>query len=132
MKFKIKISAAFLVGVFFLLCFAIQAKADQVYGRVFVDNKPQLGKSLVVKDSSDKKIKDVKTDDYGGYSVFLPPGTYRVGVTENNVVWEGTIESFPQPVRRDIHLKKRGSPMSPSESKSETTTASSYPQPGST
>jgi energy-converting hydrogenase Eha subunit F len=86
---------------------AIPAKADQVYGRVFIDKQAQAGKSLAVTDSSGKKIKDVKTDEYGGYSVFLSPGTYRIEFTENNATWEGTIESFPQPVRRDIYLKKR-------------------------
>lgn len=106
MRFDAKICVAFLAGAAFLYVVS-QANADQVYGRVFLDNKAQPGKSFVVKDASDKKVKDVKTDEYGGYSVFLAPGTYRIEFTENNVVWEGTIESFPQPVRRDVHLKKR-------------------------
>lgn len=89
--------------------FAIPAKGDMVYGRVFgTEGKFQPGDSFTVKDSTGRTIKEVKTDERKGFSVFLSPGSYKVEFKDKDkATWEGQIESYPQPARQDIHLKKR-------------------------
>jgi hypothetical protein len=89
--------------------FALPARADLVSGRVSgAEGKFEPKDTLVVKNSDGKVVKEVKTDEYKGFSVFLQPGSYKVEfVDKDKVVWESTLESYPQPARQDIELKKR-------------------------
>ena len=91
------------------VCFALPARADLVSGRVSgADGKFQPKDSFVVKDADGKKVKEVKTDEYKGFSVFLQPGTYKAEfVDQEKKVWQAPLESYPQPARQDIDFKKK-------------------------
>jgi len=97
---------AFCLATTLTLFLPHSARADQVYGRVFVDGQIQPHRSFTVKDSSGRSVRDATTDEYGGYSLFLPPGTYRVEFRDDGATLEATIESYPQPVRQDIYLRR--------------------------
>lgn len=88
-------------------CFTLPARADLVSGRVSGAADKFVAKaSFVVKDSTGKVVKEVKTDEYKGFSVFLQPGSYTVEfVDKDKKVWEATLDSYPQPARQDIELK---------------------------
>jgi hypothetical protein len=88
---------------------ALPARADLVSGRVSgADDKFEAKDTLVVKDSTGKVVKEVKTDEFKGFSVFLQPGTYTVEfVDKDKKVWEAELESYPQPSRQDVELKPR-------------------------
>lgn len=90
-------------------CFALPARADLVSGRVSgAENKFEAKDTFVVKDSTGKVVKEVKTDQYKGFSVFLQPGSYQVEfVDKDKKVWQATLESYPQPARQDIELKMK-------------------------
>ena len=90
-------------------CFALPARADLVSGRVSgADGKFQPKDSFVVKDGEGRKVKEVKTDEYKGFSVFLQPGTYQAEfVDKDKKVWQAPLESYPQPARQDIEFKKK-------------------------
>jgi hypothetical protein len=90
-------------------CFALPARADLVSGRVSgAEGKFQPKDSFVVKDADGKKVKEVKTDEYKGFSVFLQPGTYKAEfVDKEKKVWQAPLESYPQPARQDIEFKKK-------------------------
>ncbi len=103
-------SWAALLGLLLLsLSVALPARADLVSGRVAgADGKFQPKDSFVVKNADGKVVKQVKTDEYKGFSVFLQPGTYKAEfVDKDKTVWEAPLESFPQPARQDITLKKK-------------------------
>ncbi len=87
-----------------VLCFAISAHANVVFGQVFDENNnPKPDAAFTVKDSSGQVVKDVKTDKAGNYNVFLPkPGMYIAEFAAGKKV---KILSQPEPVKQDIHLK---------------------------
>jgi hypothetical protein len=93
----------------FAACFALPARADLVSGRVSgADGKFQPKDSFVVKNSEGKVVKEVKTDEYKGFSVFLQPGSYKAEfVDKEKNVWQAPLESYPQPARQDIQFKKK-------------------------
>ena len=74
-------------------CFALPAKADLVSGRVSgAEGKFQPKDSFVVKDSAGKVVKEVKTDEYKAFSVFLQPGSYEVEfIDKDKGVWEAPL-----------------------------------------
>ncbi len=90
-------------------CFALPARADLVSGRVSgAEGKFQPKDSFVVKDSAGKVVKEVKTDEYKGFSVFLQPGTYKVEfVDKDKGVWQAPLQSYPQAARQDVEFKKK-------------------------
>ena len=90
-------------------CFALPARADLVSGRVSgADGKFQPKDTFVVKDADGKVVKQVKTDEYKGFSVFLQPETYKAEfVDKEKKVWQAPLESYPQPARQDIQFKKK-------------------------
>jgi len=100
------IACLLFVSITFL---AAPAMADMVYGRVYgAEGKFQPKDSFVVKDSTGKVAKVVKTDELKAYSVFLQPGSYTVEYKDkDNAVWQAPLESYPQAARQDIHLTKR-------------------------
>ncbi len=95
------------LAIVFALCLSVPAWADMVYGRVYADSKFQPGDTFIVRISADKTVR-VTTDQYKSYSVFLQPGTYQVEFTDKDgALWTGVIQSYSQPARQDISLKKR-------------------------
>jgi len=90
-------------------CFAFPARADLVSGRVSgAEGKFEAKDSFVVKDSGGKVVKEVKTDEYKGFSVFLQPGSYKAEfVDKDKKVWQAPLVSSPQPARQDIEFKKK-------------------------
>lgn len=95
--------------VLMAVSFALPARGDLVSGRVSgAADKFEAKDSFVVKDSTGKVVKEVKTDEYKGFSVFLQPGSYKVEfVDKDKKVWEATLDSYPQPARQDIELKSK-------------------------
>jgi hypothetical protein len=98
-------------GLLLLLaaCFALPARADLVSGRVTgAEGKFQPNDSFVVKNADGKVVKQVKTDEFKGFSVFLQPGSYKAEfVDKDKSVWQSPLESYPQPARQDIQFKKK-------------------------
>ena len=90
-------------------CFALPAWADLVSGRVTgAEGKFQPNDSFVVKNADGKVVKQVKTDEFRGFSVFLQPGSYKAEfVDKDKAVWQSPLESYPQPARQDIQFKKK-------------------------
>ena len=88
-------------------CLALPAKADMVSGRASgADGKFQPKDFFVVKNAEGKVVKQVKTDEYSGFSVFLQPGSYKAEfVDKDKKVWHAPLESYPQAARQDIQFK---------------------------
>lgn len=82
----------------------IPADAGLVSGRVNDTNgKFQAGGTFRVKDSAGKVVNDrVKTDERGGYSIFLPPGNYTVEFSDGR---SAVIQSHSEPLQQNIYLK---------------------------
>ncbi|MBZ0159857.1 carboxypeptidase-like regulatory domain-containing protein [Candidatus Methylomirabilis sp.] len=82
----------------------ISADAGLVSGRVNdTKGKFQAGGTFRVKDSEGKVVNDrVKTDERGGYSIFLPPGIYTVEFSDGR---GAVIQSHPEPLQQNIYLK---------------------------
>lgn len=88
-----------------IFCFSISVEAGMVYGRVYSADK-NFQKEVVVTFVGEKNNHfQVKTDRHNGYSIFLPPGIYKVEYKESGRTWKAWIKSFPQSVRQDIFLK---------------------------
>lgn len=81
------------------------ACADLVYGRVYDKRRtfqPEKD-TFLVEDPTGKVVAErVGTNKDGAYSLFLPPGVYRVKFPDGR---NATIQSYPEPIRQDIHLK---------------------------
>jgi hypothetical protein len=86
---------------------AISAEAGMVYGRVSgVEGGVFTPEdTFEIYDSQNRRLKEVRTDSEGGYSVLLPEGVFRV-IYHNT--WEAWIQSTPSAVRQDIYLRPRG------------------------
>lgn len=69
------------------------------------DGKPVPNASFTAKPAKGQAV-EFKTDRSGNFSVYLDPGRYDVRSAANATL-QGVIESYPQPVQQDIHLKKR-------------------------
>src|SRR5215469_11415996 len=83
------------------------AMADVISGRVLgPDEKPVLNATLTAKDAKGQTV-TFKSDKSGNFSVYLDPGRYIVSNGADPSV-EGVIESLPQPVQKDVQLKKKG------------------------
>lgn len=82
----------------------IRADAGLVSGRVNdAKGKFQPGATFRVKDSAGTVVNDrVKTNERGGYSVFLPPGIYTVEFSDGRTA---VIQSHPEPIQQNIYLK---------------------------
>lgn len=92
-------------------CLAIPAEADMVYGRVYDETgRLQCGEKFTIKGKDPNGnifSVEVSTDKGdGSYRISIPPGTYKVEFIKNNDTLEAWIQSFPQPIRQDIYLKK--------------------------
>ncbi len=95
------------LGAAFAICLATPAKADTVSGRVYgADAKPMVNTTLTARPAQGDGV-EFKTDGGGNFSVYLDPGRYTV-TTIKGGDGEAVIDSYPQPVQQDIHLKKKG------------------------
>ncbi len=94
-----------------LLCFAISAEADIVYGRVYDDTGTLLRDvqiKIIGKDQNGNVFTvAVTTNRDGSYKVFIPPGAHKVEFTKGIDKLEAWILSYPEPFHQDIYLKKR-------------------------
>src|SRR5262249_47628687 len=88
-----------------ILAIAIHAGADTVSGYVYnPDEKPAANMTLTAKPAKGDAV-EFKTNSSGVFSVRLDPGRYTVTVSSDPSL-QATVESYPQPVQLDIHLKK--------------------------
>ena len=56
-----------------------------------------------------KKITTITTDENRDYSIFLPPGIYKIKVMNTQEKqWEARMRSYSNPIRQDIYLQKIG------------------------
>jgi hypothetical protein len=93
----------------FALVFTISsfAMADTVSGRIYdQDGKPVSNATLTAKPAKGEAV-EFKTSASGSFSTYLDPGRYAVTLKGSSDV-QGVIDSYPQPVQQDIHLKKEG------------------------
>ncbi len=95
------------LAIAFALCLPASATADAVSGRVYgPDKKPVPNTTFTAQPEKGQAVK-FSSDPSGNFSVYLDPGKYTVKSSADDTL-EGVIESYPQPVQQDIHLKKRG------------------------
>ncbi len=88
-----------------LFAMAGSAAADTVSGHVYdPDNKPAANMTFTAKSAKGEPV-EFKTNASGVFSVYLDPGRYAITVSTDPSI-QGVVESFPQPVQQDIHLKK--------------------------
>lgn len=94
-----------------LLCLAISAEADSVYGRVYDDTGMLLHNVQIRITGKDQNGNDftatVTTTKDGSYKVFIPPGAHKAEYTRGAVKLGAWILSYPEPFHQDIYLKKR-------------------------
>jgi hypothetical protein len=90
-----------------ILCAPFAVWADTVAGRMYgVDEKPLANMTFKAKPAKGDVV-EFKTNGTGAFSVYLDPGRYTVSPSADASV-QGVINSFPQPVQQDVHLKKAG------------------------
>jgi hypothetical protein len=90
----------------FALFLSSSALADAVSGRIYgIDGKPAQNTTFTARPAKGQAV-EFKSDASGNFSVYLEPGRYTVTSGADATV-EGLIESYPQPVQQDVHLKKR-------------------------
>jgi hypothetical protein len=98
------------VGLFvtaFAFGVPISTVADTVSGHVYgADGKAASNVTFTAKPAKGDAV-EFKTDAAGNFSVFLDPGRYTVTAGGDSSV-QGLLNSFPQPVQQDVHLKKEG------------------------
>ena len=91
----------------FAFAVPISIMADTVSGRVYgQDGKPASNVTLTAKPTKGDAV-EFKTDSSGNFSVYLDPGRYTVTASGDTSL-QGLINSYPQPVQQDVHLKKGG------------------------
>ena len=96
------------VAVIAALLGPIYVLADTVSGHVFnQDEKPAANMTLTAKPAKGDPVQ-FKTDAAGAFSVYLDPGRYTVSPS-NDASMQGVVNSVPQPVQQDVHLKKGAS-----------------------
>jgi hypothetical protein len=97
------------IAVTLLLGFAVHAKADLVYGRVYeAEGKFPPEGTFTLINNQDKKEYIVKTDGDRGYSIVIPQGIYKVEFKQGDISWEAEIRSVSAPIQQDIYLKRVG------------------------
>lgn len=87
-----------LLSMAFPFCFPFPADAGLIYGRVYnEEGKVQPRLKFTVNG------RPVTTDEFGGFSILLPPGNYTVESGDGRTA---VIQSHPQPIRQDIYFKQ--------------------------
>jgi hypothetical protein len=104
---RVRVIWASLCLVAFAFAVPITIMADTVSGRVYgQDGKPVSNVTFTAKPAKGDGVA-FKTDPSGNFSVYLDPGRYTVTPTGDSSL-QGLINSYPQPVQQDVHLKKGG------------------------
>ena len=99
--------ATLCIAIAFTLIAPVSALADTVSGRIYgQDEKPVLNATFTAKPAKGDAV-EFKTNASGSFSVYLDPGRYTIS-SGSDASLQGTIDSYPQPVQQDIHLKKGG------------------------
>jgi hypothetical protein len=87
--------------------FAVSSRADTVSGHIYgQDGKPVAAMTFAAKPAKGDTV-EFKTNGAGSFSVFLDPGRYTISSTTDPGL-QGVLDSLPQPVQQDVHLKKGG------------------------
>jgi hypothetical protein len=95
------------MAIAFALIAPISAMADTVSGRIYgQDEKPVLNATFTAKPAKGDAV-EFKTNASGSFSVYLDPGRYTISPSADASL-QGVIDSYPQPVQQDVHLKKGG------------------------
>lgn len=86
-------------------------KANMVSGRVYDSAGNPVRNQQFTVFAKGKCVKQFRTDRAGNYGVYLPPGRYSVGYPPRNgscanVRSLGSIESYKQPVKQNIRLRR--------------------------
>ena len=110
----IQVSFSLVYLIFIFAFFAVSAEAGMVYGRVYCDGcdlPRQITFDVTKKTGTDsitqKKITTITTDENRDYSMFLPPGIYKIKVINaQKRQWGARIRSYSNPIRQDIYLHK--------------------------
>lgn len=87
--------------------FVVPCEAGIVYGHVSLvgGTFPPQGE-LTFSEARGNRF-NVKTDQKGNYNVVLPPGVYSVTFTQGETTWQGTLRSYPNPVKQDIRMTRQ-------------------------
>ena len=94
------------LAIGFALCVPLSATADAVSGRAYgPDGKPVPNATFTARPAKGEAVQ-FKTDPSGNFSVFLDPGRWTVSPSADATL-QGGIDSYPQPVQQDIHLKRK-------------------------
>ena len=102
----VKASVLFL-AMALVLSFAASAAADVVSGQVYAaDGSLAANQTFRVLQDKDRVVTTFRTDGSGHFSVYLEQGAYRVR-PEGSDEFEGSLTSYPQPVRQDVRLRRR-------------------------
>jgi hypothetical protein len=93
--------------VVFAFAVPISIMADTVSGRIYCqDGKPVSNVTFTAKPTKGDAVA-FKTDSSGNFSVYLDPGRYTVTPAGDGSL-QGLINSYPQPVQRDVRLVRGG------------------------
>jgi hypothetical protein len=107
MKVKVSSLLRLCVAAALLLVAPFTVMADTVAGRMYgVDEKPIANATFKATPAKGAAV-EFKTNGTGAFSVYLDPGRYTVSPSADPGI-QGIINSFPQPVQQDVHLKKTG------------------------
>src|SRR5262245_35799453 len=99
------ICLAELIVVSFVVLAPLSSLADTVSGRIQDPaGKPVANATFVAKPAKGETV-EFKTNASGTFSVYLDPGRYTISSSADPSL-QGVIESYPQPVQQDVHLKK--------------------------
>ncbi len=93
------------LAIAFALFLAVSATAGAVSGRIYgPDEKPVMNTTFTAKPAKRDAV-EFRTDPSGNFGVYLDPGRYTVSPSADATL-QGVIDSLPEPVQQDIHLKK--------------------------
>ncbi len=81
------------------------ATADAVSGRVYLDGTAVTNTTFTARPAARGRAVQFRSDASGNFSVYLDPGRYTVLSSDGTL--EGSVDSYPQPVQQDIHLRRR-------------------------
>lgn len=98
---------ALCIAIAFALIAPVSTMADTVSGRIYgQDEKPAANMTFTAKPAKGEAVQ-FKTNATGAFSVYLDAGRYTVSPSADASI-QGVINSYPQPVQQDVHLKKGG------------------------
>ena len=94
------------LAIAFVLLIPVLAMAGPVSGRIYgPDNMLVRDTTFNAKLAKGGKPVEFKIDSSGYFSVYLDPGRYTVS-PKGDDTQHGEVDSTPEPVQQDIHLRK--------------------------